>query len=214
MKSLSLADIEKLEQRYRAALINSITGLKSANLVGTQSSSGLSNLAIFSSCVHLGSSPALIGIISRPATTQRDSFENIKETGFFTINHVNRDIFKKAHQTSARYPKEVCEFNEVGLTKEYLNDFKAPFVKESHIKFALELVEIIPISINKTELVIGKVNHLYFPEDCLTSRGHLNIEKAHTVAVSGLDHYHETHSLASLSYAKPNQEIKVISSNS
>ena len=48
------ATIAALPTRQRAALINSLTGFKSPNLVGTADSQGNTNLAIMSSAVHLG----------------------------------------------------------------------------------------------------------------------------------------------------------------
>ncbi|MDX5428495.1 MAG: flavin oxidoreductase, partial [Bacteroidota bacterium] len=64
-------DLEVMEKRYRAALINSITGFKPLNLCGTMDEKGNTNVAIFSSVIHLGSDPALIGMINRPNTVPR-----------------------------------------------------------------------------------------------------------------------------------------------
>ena len=55
-----------MDKISRLNLINSITGVKPSNLIGTKSKDGFSNLAIFSSVVHLGSKPPLIGFITRP----------------------------------------------------------------------------------------------------------------------------------------------------
>ena len=49
-------DIINLDRFYRINLINSITGIKPANLVGTKNNIS-ENLAIFSSLVHNGSNP-------------------------------------------------------------------------------------------------------------------------------------------------------------
>ena len=71
-------DIKNLERVKRLNLINSITGIKPANLIGTISSKQETNLAIFSSVMHLGSDPALLGFILRPAQdVPRHTFENI-----------------------------------------------------------------------------------------------------------------------------------------
>jgi flavin reductase (DIM6/NTAB) family NADH-FMN oxidoreductase RutF len=59
-------DIQKLDKIKRLNLINSITGIKPANLIGTVDETKNSNLAIFSSIVHLGSNPPLIGMVIRP----------------------------------------------------------------------------------------------------------------------------------------------------
>ena len=60
-------DLDGLSKVYRLNLINSITGYKSANLIGTQNLNGITNLAIFSSIIHIGSNPPLMGFILRPA---------------------------------------------------------------------------------------------------------------------------------------------------
>lgn len=199
---LTSNDITNMESRKRAAFMNSLSGFKSASLIGTIDNKNNTNLAIFSSVIHLGSNPALVGFINRPDTVDRHTFENILATNFFTINHINKSIFKQAHQTSARYPKEVSEFTATGLTPEFQNNFKAPFVKESYIKYGLEFVEKHDLKINCTILVIGKVVDVMIPESCLLSDGAIDIEMAETIAICGLDSYHVTKKISRLSYAK------------
>ena len=96
--------IKGLDRFYRANLINSIIGIKQANLIATISSQNTTNLAIFSSGIHLGSNPALIGIFSRPRTAYpKQTMENILLNKQFTINHVNADILKRSHATSYKF---------------------------------------------------------------------------------------------------------------
>lgn len=199
-----IAGLEKLE---RAALINSITGFKNANLIGTIDNIGNSNLAIFNSVVHLGANPALMGFIIRPDSVERHTLKNIEETGYYTINHVNDEIYNQAHQTSARYPSEISEFEACKLTPINKNKFPAPFVKESNISIGLSFQERIDIKINGTILVIGKINQLYFPQDAWCADGFVDIEKARTIACSGLDSYHLTKRLSRLSYAKQDKSL-------
>ena len=194
--------ILSMETRKRAAFMNSLSGFKSASLIGTIDTQNNTNLAIFSSVIHLGSNPALVGFINRPDSVDRHTFENILATNCFTINHINKSIYKQAHQTSARYPKNISEFDATGLPTEYIKDFKAPFVKESHIKYGLEFIEKHELKINGTILVIGKVIDVILPESCLLSDGAIDIEMAETIAISGLDSYHATNKIARLSYAK------------
>ena len=80
--------IESFEKDYRTHLINSLSGFKSANLIGTQDESGNTNLAIVSSVIHLGAHPPLVAMIMRPHSVPRHTFENIIQTGVFTINQV------------------------------------------------------------------------------------------------------------------------------
>lgn len=206
MLHFSSEDIQAMERIARLTLINAITGFKSANLIGTVNGEGLTNLAIFSSAVHIGSEPPLIGLVTRPIVpdgkTSRHTFDNIQNIGFYTINHVCKSMVEKAHQTSSSYPDGVSEFEAVGLTPQYLGLKNVPFVLESPIKMGLEFVEALPIKANGTILIIGKVVELYLPENCLDDKGNLDLMLAETVALSGLDSYYETNMLHRLPYAR------------
>lgn len=205
--------ILQLEKQKRVHLINSLGGFKSVALVGTSDENKNTNLSIFSSFFHLGANPPLIGMIFRPSPPERDTMRNILDTGFYTINHINESIFKKAHQTSARYDRGVSEFDATGLNSEYKNDFFAPFVVESKVQLGIEFKQKIDISINNTTMIVGEIVQIYIPENCLQEDGFIDIEKANTITCSGLDSYHKTMQLDRLSYAKPDKEITSLVQN-
>lgn len=205
---ISKENINKLDKRYRANFINSISGFKSANLIGTISKEGKTNLAIFSSVIHVGANPPLMGFLMRPVSVDRHTYNNIKETGYFTINYINKEIYKQAHQTSARYDKDVSEFDACKLTPQFTEAVKAPYVKESKIKIGCSFVEEQEIKSNGTIFMVGEILEIILPDETVLSDGYVDIEKAGTIAISGLDGYHETKKLARLSYAKPGIEPK------
>ncbi|MFQ3236418.1 MAG: flavin reductase (DIM6/NTAB) family NADH-FMN oxidoreductase RutF [Paraglaciecola sp.] len=192
-----------MEPRYRAHLINSLSGFKSANLIGTCNSQGQTNLAIFSSVVHIGASPALVGFIMRPNSVTRHTLENIQQTRQYTINQVSEDFYRAAHQTSARYLTDQSEFKHTGLTTNFLEGINAPFVKESRLKYALTLQDIMPIPLNNTQLVIGEITDIYCDEQSIKNDGYIDIASLNTVSISGLDSYYISKRLSRLSYAKP-----------
>ena len=195
-----------LDKNKRVHLINSLGGFKSVSLVGTSDLEGNTNLAIFSSIFHIGANPPLIGLIFRPSPPERNTFNNIINTGYFTLNHINESIYK----TSARYDQDVSEFEKTGLTPEFKDHFFAPYVSESKIQLGVEFKEKIDISVNNTTLIIGEIIHIYIPEEIINEDGFVDIEKANTITCSGLDSYHKTVQLDRLSYAKPNLEITSI----
>ncbi|PMG27762.1 flavin oxidoreductase [Vibrio splendidus] len=205
--NLSRQDIQTMDQRERARLINSLSGFKSANLIGTCDKQGLENLAVVSSVVHLGSNPPLFGFIVRPAESRRHTLENILETRHFTINSIGADFVQKAHQTSARYPKTASEFKAVGLTPYYDDMFPAPFVLESSLKIGLILKEQISIESNQTQMLIGEVITIQAPKRAVMPDGYLDVEALDLVTISGLDSYHVTQRLHRLSYAKPDKSL-------
>jgi flavin reductase (DIM6/NTAB) family NADH-FMN oxidoreductase RutF len=196
-----------MEKQERVHFANSLGGFKSVGLIGTQNNKNQTNLAIVDSILHIGSNPPLFGMVFRPGVVARHTLENILETGFYTINHINEKIHKQAHQTSAKYDRDCSEFDVTGLTPEYKNNFFAPFVKESKVQLAMEFKEKITLSINNTVLIIGEVKDVYFPKDCLQKDGFLDIEKAESITCSGLDSYHNTTQVSRLSYAKPDKTI-------
>lgn len=203
---LTKADIEQLERRKRLNIINSITGIKPANLIGTKSKNGQTNLAIFSSVVHLGSNPALIGFIMRPTgDVPRHTYENIKETGIYTINHVPTNLADRAHYTSAKIDRSVSEFDRCGLTAEYLESFDSPFVKESHLKIGLSLVDEVPIKINGTSLIIGQIEQLIVPDQAVDDNGYIDLSLFNTAGISGLNSYYSLSPIASFPYARPDE---------
>ena len=195
--------IESCARFYRANFINSLTGFKSVSLIGTVNEDKQTNLGVFSSIVHIGSDPALVGYINRPRAAAPHTLANIESTGVYTINHILPSFVEKAHQASAKYPDGVSEFEEVQLTPQYIGDFPAPFVEESLVKYGLTLQEIIPLTINNTFLVIGKIQCVIMENDLLQPDGFIELHKAGTVCSNGIDSYYSTQPIGRLQYAKP-----------
>lgn len=189
------------EKRFRTKLINSLAGIRQVALVGTKSSAGVENLAIFNSVIHLGAHPPLLGLLSRPDTVSRDTLENMIENGKYTLNFIDRKWVKDAHQTSARYAKEVSEFSATDFSSEYIGDCSAPFVKEAEIKIEMKLQQILDIEINNTKLMIGSVEWIQVLAERFTEDG---LIKHHDLLLSGgLDAYYSAEMITQLEYAKP-----------
>jgi flavin reductase (DIM6/NTAB) family NADH-FMN oxidoreductase RutF len=203
MAAYNLADIESWERFYRSNFINSLTGFKSVSLIGTVNASGQPNLAIFSSIVHIGSNPPLVGYINRPLEAAPHTLPNIEATGAYTINHIQPHFTEQAHQTSAKYAADISEFEAVGLTPEFQEGIAAPFVKESAVKYALTLQEVIPIQLNGTFLVIGKINSIHIDETIVAEDGFLQLDKANSICCNGADAYYTAGLLGRYGHAKP-----------
>ncbi len=193
-----------MPQRKRAAFVNVLSGFKGLNLLGTANEKGQTNLSVVSSVVHLGSNPPLLGMVMRPPSVSRHSYENILATGVYTLNHVNAAMAEQAHQTSARYAEDESEFDQTGLTPIFNSGFHAPSVAESAISLGLALRDDMEVKLNACRFLVGEVMWVKFPESVFEEDGFLDIAKAGTITVSGLDAYHTANQLFRLSYAKPN----------
>ena len=197
-----LTEIMNWDERYRLKFINSISGYKGVHLIGTKNKSDQTNLAIFNSIVHIGSSPPLIGFIMRPLTVERNTYSNIKETGYYTINHVHRSFLKKAHYTSTKFENTISEFDRCNLTPEYSKSFFAPFVEESNIKLGMKLKEDIEIEANGTRFIIGEIQEVIIEDDFIEEDGQIDLEKAKDVCVTGLNQYSSVVKIDKFPYAR------------
>ena len=194
--------LDEMERVKRLKLINSISGVKSANLIGTKSKKGISNLCIISSVTHIGSNPPLLGFICRPTNkVKRDTFDNILENPYFTINSVEQSKIKNAHLTSAKYDKEISEFDECGFQEHYIDNFPIPFVLESRVKIGLELKQKVKL-INGTYFIIGRIKLLAIPNN------ELHETMGGSVGVIGLNTYYSIKKMSEFDYARLNKKGK------
>jgi len=198
-------ELKNLDHRYRINLINSITGIKPANLIGTTSHDNFENVAIFSSIVHLGSKPAQIGMVSRPQTNKmKDTYANIMETGFYTINHISASFIENAHYTSAKLEKKVSEFDVMNLEREFIGNFIAPFVAQSQVKIGMQYLKSLDLP-NGCIFIIGEVKLIQLSDDLVTEAGQLNLENYDAVGISGLDSYYSLKKITSFPYVRVNE---------
>lgn len=203
MHHFQLKDLEKMSKIYRLNLVNCITGYKSANLVGTKSVEGNENLAIFSSVIHLGSNPALIGFILRPTTVPRHTYANIKATGIFTLNAITDKQIADAHHTSAKYPAGVSEFDQTDLVTERKKNWNAPFVQGAPIQLGCRYQNEYFIKENDTIMVVASIEDIYISEPLLLKDGWVQLDQGNIVSINGLDGYTAPQLLERFPYARP-----------
>jgi flavin reductase (DIM6/NTAB) family NADH-FMN oxidoreductase RutF len=203
-KDFSADDITALDRTYRTNLINQISGVRTAFLAGTVNGSGQTNLALFNTLLHVGANPPLLGLVFRPLTAPRHTYDNIRETGVFTLNLVHQDLIEPAHVCSAKFPREVSEFDAAELTPEYRFDFPAPFVGESRLQLAMSWEEEHEIQSNQTIFMVARIRHIRLLEAALTADGHLDTQVTQPAGVSGLDTYFGVEFIRQLEYARSN----------
>ncbi len=203
MIALDAIEIATLDKQQRTNLINGLSGFKSALLLGTTNDNNQHNLALYSNVVHIGANPPLMGIIQRPVSVEKHTYENIKANGHFTINHIPIKLYKNGHQTSARYDRATSEFEACGFTPVFKGNIIAPFVGESPIQIGLTLEEEVKITSNDTLLLVGRIKEIYLAPGIIDEEGFIEIAKANTILVQGLESYYSANFVDRLPYAKP-----------
>ena len=178
-----------MDTHFRRNLINELSGVRTPHLIGTVNSSGITNLAIFNSIVHIGANPPLLGFILRPLSGERHSYENIKATGYYTLNLINKSLLKRAHLCSGKFDKGVSEFIMAGIKPSFSKKHPAPYVAESPVQLGLKIEEEHIIKSNGTRLMIGRIIEINLSQDILDEKGHVDISKQQIMGVQGLDNY-------------------------
>lgn len=210
MKHFSQHEIGQLEHLYKINLINSCSGFKSANLIGSKSADGISNVAVFSSVTHFGSNPAILGFLMRPTTVPRNTYCNIKETGSYSINHIHSEIIEDAHHTSAKYDRNISEFDMTRLREEYKVNCDVPFVKEAPVQIGMRYLEEYKIKANGTIMLIGEIRDIFIKDDLLRTDGFIDLSQGKVAAINGLDGYVVPEFYKRMPYQRPKKQNSTI----
>lgn len=200
---ISQEELQQMDSRKRGVFMNSLAGYRTVILVGTVSSEGVNNLAIFNSLIHFGADPALWGLVCRPNAQERDTVRNISANGKYTLNLIHVSERNKAHQTSAKYGRLVSEFDACGFETEFQNGCIAPFVKSAIVKMEMEAVMTIPISLNGTSILIGKPVNIHLTDGLVGQDGFADLAGAGVLGCQGLDAYLSATVIERFPYAQP-----------
>jgi flavin reductase (DIM6/NTAB) family NADH-FMN oxidoreductase RutF len=210
MKNFTKEEINEMDKIRRLNLINSCTGYKSANLIVTKSLSGIPNVAIFSSVTHIGSNPPMVSFITRPLSVKRNTYNNLKENGYFTINHITENMIEDAHHTSASYDQSISEFDKTNLIAEYKDNIEVPFVKGSPVQLYCKYLNEYHIVENDTIHIIASIENLFFEEKLLHKDNWLQLDRAKVVTINGLDGYALPLLKDRFAYARPDIKSKTM----
>ena len=200
---MTLDQLSTRDRAYRRNFFNTLPGPRGVHLIGTKGHRGTENLGVFSSVIHLGASPALLGFHLRPLTVPRHTYHHLRAQGWFTLNTLHQDILEQGHQTSANYSLETSEFSATGLTPEYSENCKAPYVREARVKIGLTFEEEHHIAANGTLFIVGRVREVFVPEEAVDEDGHIDHTALNTLVVTGLDTYAQPAAGRRLPYARP-----------
>lgn len=205
MKHFNPASLSAADRFFRANLMNCLTGIKPALLIGSVDGKGRNNLALFSSVFHLGADPALIGFVQRPLADYSHTYKNIVSSGYYTINHVPEKMAAEAHHTSAKFGDEDSEFVRCGFTARPDRGFPAPYVAESRIQMGMRFVREIPVPENGTRLMIGEVQEVWVDERLVAPDGNLLLGDGASLGAGGLETYYSLVAVGRFAYAKPDR---------
>lgn len=211
MQTILPEEFDHWEKLYRTRFFNSLHGYKAIHLIGSKNGRNEFNLAPFSSVVHVGAFPPLVGIVFRPNTVSRHTYDNIKTSGVFTINSMPIENAELIHKSAAKYPRNQSEFEAVGLDPEQVDLYDAPAVKGAPVQLFLKEVEEQLILANQTHFLIGEIYKVRIRPELVAPSGLINTDEF--ALATGLESYGSAKFYKRFTYARPDEDIQLIPRN-
>jgi len=149
--------------------LNAIVAPRPIGWIGTQSATGIANLAPFSFFNLFSYRPPIIGFA---CVGEKNSVVNARETGVFTWNLVSRDLAEAMNASSAEVSADIDEFALAGLDKLPSIEIIAPRVAASPVQFECRVTQIIPLQTlagtsSSSIMVFGEVVHIHIDPACI-----------------------------------------------
>lgn len=189
-------DWSQWESRYRAQFFNSLYGGRLVAMLCTERE-GLANLCPVSQILHVGASPASVGILLRPESDKHQTRSHLAQGFTASLHWMPSNQVNEAHQCSAAYPAGHSEADAVGWT---FHPAPISRLEVALISAHLEVVETHEL-FNGTALYVFHITRIHAklkPEE--DGFWAFDGKLLHS---QGLDHYGTFESTASLPYARP-----------
>lgn len=125
--------------------------------IGSVSADGVPNLAPYSFFNAVSGNPPMF-VFSPGRGGRKDTLDNVREVGEFTINIVTIDVAEAMNATAATHPADVDEFEAAGLTAVPSSSVRPPMVGECRANIECIVERIVDIGHPQygNALVIGE----------------------------------------------------------
>jgi flavin reductase (DIM6/NTAB) family NADH-FMN oxidoreductase RutF len=154
--------------------------------ISSISKEGAINLAPFSFFNAVGEDPPHVMFSTvRPNNTNKDTLNNVLETGEFVVNLVTEELVEKMNLTSASVPPDQNEFELAQLTPASSLVVKAPRVLESPVAMECKVVHHYSLEDHQhggATIVIGRVVMFHIDEAILSDNYRINMDVYRLVA--------------------------------
>lgn len=101
------------------------------------------------------------------STGQKDTLNNIRETGVFAVNIAGADHLEAVSDSSAMLPPEVDEFAQYGVEKAACTTITCPRVAHAPATLECHLSQIVQLKGENNFMVLGEVVGIHLRDDCL-----------------------------------------------
>jgi flavin reductase (DIM6/NTAB) family NADH-FMN oxidoreductase RutF len=168
------------EESYR--LITGIVVPRPIAWVSTLSASGVVNLAPFSAFTFVSPKPPMLAIsVGRKAGVYKDTAHNILSTEEFVVHVADSTLMAEVHESSAEFPSDVSEVEQLKLDTLASEKIKPPRVARAPIAMECRFRQCIEFGETRSRLIVGEIV-LFHIRDDLMKNGKIETEALDPIA--------------------------------
>lgn len=159
------------------------------------SKDGVENIAPYSQWQNLTFDPPMVMFSANqyPDGRRKDTVLNAEQTGWFVWNMATYDLREAVNISAMALPPEENEFDLMGVTREYADNYKIPMVAESPVKFECRYMSTHRLTGNSDvgtiDIVFAQVEKIHIQDSVITSEGKLDIPSIRPIARMGYFDY-------------------------
>lgn len=169
---------EDLSSRERYRLLTTLVVPRPIGWISTRSRDGVPNLAPYSFFAALSANPLLVAAsIGRRQGRPKDTLENIRQTGCFSVNVVSLELLEAMNASSAEVPPETDEFQLAGVTACPGKLVDVPCVQEAPAVLECRLFKEVELGDAPNTLVIGEVKCVRLAAELKLHPGTLSVDQ-------------------------------------
>jgi flavin reductase (DIM6/NTAB) family NADH-FMN oxidoreductase RutF len=156
---------------------------------------GIENIAPYSQWQNLTFDPPMVMFSANqyPDGRRKDTVLNAEQTGWFAWNMATYDLREAVNISAMALPPEENEFDRLGVTREYADNYKMPMVAESPVKFECRYMSTHRLqgnsSVGTIDVVFAQVEKIHIDDAVLTPDGKLDIPAIQPIARMGYFDY-------------------------
>jgi len=185
-------DVEQLEIQQKYRLLSGGVTPRPIAWVSTQSKEGIDNLAPYSFFTVASCNPPVLLYtqVTQRSGLDKDTLQNLRDTGECVVNIVNASALEKMNMTSSNLDSGESEFDFADIESCSSNLVTPRSVKGSPVRYECTLRDIISISDLPTggSVVLLDVKSIYVNDDLL-EEGIINQQLIDSVGKMGSDYF-------------------------
>ncbi|MEZ9487212.1 flavin reductase [Vibrio breoganii] len=181
-------DISELESQDNYRLLNGGVTPRPIAWISTRSAEGIDNLAPYSFFTVASCNPPVLLYtqVTQRSGIDKDTLQNLRETGECVVNIVGSSLLEQMNSTSAALDADVSEFEHADIEHTASNRVSPLSVKDSPIRYECHLREVISLGDLPAggTIVLLDVKSVYVRDDLYVD-GMINQQLVDTVGKMG-----------------------------